>query len=164
MDPAEAFSEWTGCPTPSRSCCHIPGFYICCPWERVQCFLGTAKHRVELIAYLHLKITSPLKCLMFTWRRGGLQSGQNAHCYIIRSPQYCKWWWWRFTVFLNATPGSNCLKNRVHSTFGHSKALRSVESPSKSTGLKCVLSIKHELPLLEISWAETLIILFFSEG
>lgn len=34
-----------------------------------------------------------------------------------------------------------------------------VESPSKSTGLRRVLSIKHKLYLLEISWTEALIIL-----
>lgn len=116
----KALSDWTECWTPARSCCHIPRLYICSLWERVQCFLGTAKHRAELTAYLHLEIT----VLDVYLETSFFRSRQNAHCSIIRNPQYSKWQWWQFTVFLNSTSGSNFLKNKVHSPWGHSKAFR----------------------------------------
>lgn len=82
------------------------------------------------------------------WRLLGdksfFRSRQNAHCYIIRSPQYSKWQRWHFTVFLNSTSGSNFLRNQVHSTWGHSKTFRHVlkAHPSSIESVFFLLSIR----------------------
>lgn len=126
-NPTKALPEWIGCLNTSKKLLPYSWILNMLSLGKSSMFSWHSKAQSWTYSLFPLWDNSPTQVLdVYLKTRIFFRSRQNAHCSILRSPQYSKWQWWQFTVFLNSTSGSNFLRNQVHSTWGHSKAFRHV--------------------------------------